>query len=417
MKKLFKEYHQFSADEFQQLFKNCLFVFDTNALLNMYRYSRETVDEYLKVLRELKSKNQLWIPYQVGYEFFENRIGVISEYEKSYDEILSILDDAKKSIETRYKNHPFLDLVKIKEDMNLGLSNIESKIKIQKNNHPKWLEGDDVLENIVELFEDNVGSEYTNEELDKIKKEGQERYMRKIPPGFKDDQKSEEKKYGDLILWFQIIDKAKKSKRSIVLISGDIKDDWWLKKEGRRIMPLPQLKKEMIAEAGVEFHIYTTDNFLELYKIPSEEIDIKAIKEVREIRKSEEERVRRRMKASKINTELNLAMTGRFFVEAVYMFEILYDLIMSANDSMVSSVTKVELRNLFENIRGLRNRIIHGEVDELSMKYSCEWIKDLLFVFNELVDSFEGDVEIHSKMRSYIEKLEKLNLKFSRYIQ
>ena len=117
MKNIFKEYHQFTEQEFQQLWKDCLFVLDTNTLLNMYRYSRATVDDYFNVLREIKNNNQLWIPFQVGYEFYENRINVISEYEKSYDEILSILEKAKSDIEAKYKNHPFLDLGKIKEEM------------------------------------------------------------------------------------------------------------------------------------------------------------------------------------------------------------------------------------------------------------------------------------------------------------
>jgi hypothetical protein len=63
MKNTFKQYHQFTDQEFKQLWADCLFVFDTNTLLNMYRYSRNTVDAYFEVLKELKDKKQLWIPY------------------------------------------------------------------------------------------------------------------------------------------------------------------------------------------------------------------------------------------------------------------------------------------------------------------------------------------------------------------
>lgn len=416
MKKSFKEYHQFSADEFQQLFKNCLFVFDTNTLLNMYRYRRETVDAYMKVLKELKNKNQLWIPHQIGYEFFENRISVISEYEKSYDEILSILDNAKKNIENKYKNHPFLDLAKIKEEINAGLSSVELKIKIQKNNHPKWLEGDDVLENIVELFDKNVGNEYDDERLEEIKKEGEKRYAKKIPPGFKDDQKTEEKKYGDLILWFQIIDKATESKRPIILISGDIKDDWWLEKDGKRIMPLPQLKKEIFVKAGVDFHIYTADRFLELYKISSEEIDERAIKEIRKIRELEEERMKSRRSISKAYTEFNMSLLGRFFMESTHLFEVIYDLITNADDLSISPAIKMDLRGLFKKIRELRSDFVHGENDELSMRYYYNYAKQLLFIIDKLANSLEGETELCSKLRHYINRLENINLKFSRYI-
>ena len=74
MKNTFKEYHQFTEEEFAEMWKNCIFVFDTNTLLDFYRYSRETVAKYFQVLQTLKNNNQIWIPYQVGFEFYENRL-------------------------------------------------------------------------------------------------------------------------------------------------------------------------------------------------------------------------------------------------------------------------------------------------------------------------------------------------------
>ena len=188
MKKTFKEYNQFTEVEYKQLWKNCLFVFDTNTLLNMYRYSRKTVDAYFEILNELKASAQLWIPYQVGYEFYENRIDVIAEYENSYEAILSILDKSKKDIEAKYKDHPFLDLCEIKNEMDKGLSSVEMKIKKAKEGHPKWMYKDDVLDNINSLFENSIGADYNEEKVNSIKKEGKERYEKKIPPGFKDDK-------------------------------------------------------------------------------------------------------------------------------------------------------------------------------------------------------------------------------------
>lgn len=292
MKNLFKEYHQFTKEEFEKLWKECIFVFDTNTLLNMYRYSRSTVDNYFEVLTELKNNKQLWIPHQVGYEFFENRINVISEYEKSYDEILSTLTTTKENIDKKYKNHPFLDLKDIKEKIDKGLSSVIKDIEDKKNKHPKWLENDEVLKKINELFNGNVGKAYDEQKINEITKDGQNRYEKKIPPGFKDNNKPNDKKFGDLILWFQIIDKAIEFKKPIILVSGDVKEDWWLEKEGKRIMPLPQLKKEMLDKAKVDFHIYTADKFLEYHKPlksgSKRSVDEKMIDEVRKIRELEE---------------------------------------------------------------------------------------------------------------------------------
>lgn len=71
MHNTFKEYNQYSEQEFKKLWENCFFVFDTNTLLNMYRYSRKTVEIYFNVLTKLKDNNQLWIPYQMDMNFMK----------------------------------------------------------------------------------------------------------------------------------------------------------------------------------------------------------------------------------------------------------------------------------------------------------------------------------------------------------
>ena len=48
---------------------------------------------FIKVLNILKNRQQLWIPYQVGKEFHDNRIDIISTYEKSYSNIIKELDN------------------------------------------------------------------------------------------------------------------------------------------------------------------------------------------------------------------------------------------------------------------------------------------------------------------------------------
>jgi len=412
MKKIFKEYYQFTKQEFQQLWKDCLFVFDTNTLLNMYRYSRATVNVYFDVLNELKKKKQLWIPYQVGYEFYENRINVISEYEKSYDEILSTIEKAKSDIEAKYKDHPFLDLCKIKEMMNSGLSGVKRKIIQAKKDHPKWLEKDEVLEKLNQIFEGNVGNNYEEQELNKIKKEGKERYEMKIPPGFKDDKKPEDKKYGDLILWYQIIDKAKESKKPIVLISGDIKEDWLLEKDGKKIMPLPQLKKEISVKAGVDFHIYTADRFLELYKTGEKEIDHRTIQEVRKIRELEERKMMMMRRIEIMERERELVPSGKYLMEYIHLIKILEDLMMKTSESEILPRHKEELYHLFRRIKELGNRIAHGEIDRMSLDRFYRDTKEMSFILNKIIRSEEIRPELSMSFREYIDRLEYLNQRF-----
>ncbi len=414
MKKTFKQYHQFTEQEFKQLWSNCLFVFDTNTLLNMYRYSRNTVDAYFKVLEELKKKKQLWIPYQVGYEFYENRIDVISEYEGSYDSVLYILDKAKKDIEESYKNHPFLDLKEIKKKMDDGLKNVETEIKKAKNEHPKWMEKDDVLDQINSLFESSIGINYSEEKLTEIKKEGKERYEKKVPPGYKDDKKPEDKKYGDLILWYQIIDKAIESKKPIILISGDVKEDWWLEKNGKRIMPLPQLKKEIFEKAGVDFHIYTADRFLEYFD--SKSIDKSTISEVRKIRELEEERmvmrkrmIMRRREMVEGDRELSPRIFEKYQMEYMHLFEKLERLFMEINNSEIHSKYRGELDHMLHRLGISRNRIMHGDFDRKSFHRMNIDVKEFTYIFDKIISSEDVDPELSMRIRDITDRLEHLN--------
>ena len=419
MKKTFKEYHQFTEEEFKQLWKNCLFVFDTNTLLNMYRYSRKTVSAYFKVLNELKKKNQVWIPYQVGYEFYENRIDVIAEYECSYDSILGILNKAKTDIETKYKDHPFLDLNDIKNKIEAGLVVVDKQIKDVKKEHPKWMDKDDVLDQINNIFSENVGENYSEEKISEIKKDGKERYEKKIPPGYKDDKKPDDKKYGDLILWYQIIDKAIATKKPIIFISGDVKEDWWLEKNGNRIMPLPQLKKELLTKAGVDFHIYTADRFLEYYtKEKPTEVDKTAIVEVRKIRELEEKRMMmRRVEMDKRESDFNPRILERYLLEYVEQFDLIEEIIGRMNaGGVIESRHKEELDNLFHRVIQFRNRLRHGDVDRTSLSRFFRYVHEIQFVFDRIVHSEEFPSELAVRIRYSIEKLEELNHRLKNYL-
>lgn len=400
MKNIFKEYHQYSDDEFKKLWKSCIFVFDTNTLLNMYRYSRETVQAYISVLKELKANQQIWIPYQVGFEFYENRIDVICEYEKSYDDILSVLLNTKVDIEKKYKDHPFLDISEINEEIKKGLSGVEAKITQAKKQHPKWLDKDEVLESIHDLFDNSVGNPYDNTKIESIYSEGKKRYEKKIPPGYKDDKKPDNKKFGDLILWYQIIGKAIETKKPIILISGDVKEDWWLVKEGKRIMSLPQLKKEMYEKANVDFHIYTADRFLELYKSGAKSIDEKTIREVRKIRELEEKRLIRRR--ADINKHEEIGYFEIISSEFFHYINSISDLIRS-----IPSIGKYseEINFIFMDLKRIRNGFQHNDFDKQFIHIIDRDIKEINFIVERILQNYEIDHRARLKLQDLLEKI------------
>jgi len=70
-------------------------------------------------------------------------------------------------------------------------------------------------------------------------------------------------------LWKEIIEKAKSDNlKSMVLITGDIKPDWWYVQSGKRLGPKKELLNEIYTEApSLEcFYMYDTSNFLKFAK-------------------------------------------------------------------------------------------------------------------------------------------------------
>lgn len=300
MKKTFPGYYRPDDDEFEKLWKNCLFVFDTNILLNLYRYSSETTNQFLGLLSDIS--NRIWLPHQAAYEYQKDRLEVIATEEKSYDDLTSSIDKTQKDLKNRLlsKRHPYLkDADEQIDKLGEIFDKIKSRLKEKRKEYVLLTEQDRIREKITSLFEGKVGAAYSETKFEEIYKEGKKRYDRKIPPGYMDTDKREPEIYGDLILWFQAIDKGKSEKKSIILIVDEKKEDWWLISKGKIIGPRPELIEEMLTETGLPFYMYRADPFMEnVRKYLSKEITQQAIDEVKEVRERDEELLKEEMRLS-----------------------------------------------------------------------------------------------------------------------
>lgn len=297
MKKEFKEFYQYSTVQMKKIWDKAIFIFDTNVLLNLYRINKSASDDYIKILKKLKTKNQIWIPYQVAYEYHKNRRKVIINLEKDYEkassaiqEGISKINDVKGKIKNACDHHPLLDYEELSNKIATSLDSITSEIKKTKAKHPKWRDSDPILRNIEKLFS-TFGKKYTDEILKQIYKEGINRYEKKIPPGYNDITKPEPERYGDLILWKQILDFAKEKKKPIILVIDDKKEDWWQIESGETLGPRFELKKELLDFTKVDFHMYNADRFLEKASEHfKEKIEKESVQEIRRMRRLAEER-------------------------------------------------------------------------------------------------------------------------------
>lgn len=154
---------------------------------------------------------------------------------------------------------------------------------------PDLLDEDEYLEKLKDLFDKRIGDQYSKEILHRIYEDAQERYKENIPPGYKDAKgKDSSNAYGDVVLWYQILDYGKKHETSIVLVIDDTKEDWWRKNRDKKIIgPRPELIQEFHEKTGRQLYMYLADEFI---KQAQQRLNIQiqptTIKEAREIRQT-----------------------------------------------------------------------------------------------------------------------------------
>lgn len=304
MKEAFPEYFLPTEDEFKQLWKECIFCFDTNVLLNVYRYSDKARERLFEILEEFKDR--IWIPHQVAQEYLKRREDIILEQYICIEKIIKTIEDNQKNLiaalnelkepSKKYSRcHSitnFIDKDKIIEIYKKLGQECKSILKEgeeqSKANLPNLIAHDEYRETLCELFKgEKLGKPYTKEELDKIYKEGKQRQANKIPPGYKDKDK-QQNEFGDIIIWFQIIDYAKTHEKPMIFITDDSKGDWWEKRNGKIQRPRLELTKEIYDEAKVKFYMYQCGSFIDYAtKFLSLPEDADIVEEADEIKEEE----------------------------------------------------------------------------------------------------------------------------------
>ena len=294
MQDKFSEYYRISNDEIQRHWEKDIFCFDANVLLNLYRYTPKTRMAFLELLKQINDR--IWITYQAAFEYQKNRLLVINAQKEAYKDIRETLKKKKDEIETKlngFKKHPYLQAGELKRQIESAFQTISKDLDNLENKHPDYLEDDPIWDQLTVLLNGRVGDDFSKEELEKIYKDGKKRYDEKVPPGFMDakDKQNEGNRslYGDIIVWKQVMEKAKQIDNSIILITDDLKEDWWYKFKGKTISPRIELIKEFREETNKRINIYQADRFLELAnKNLSQQTTKEAIQEVRDVRLADE---------------------------------------------------------------------------------------------------------------------------------
>ncbi|MCD7034350.1 PIN-like domain-containing protein [Metabacillus sp. GX 13764] len=309
----FKGFIGYSKEEYKELWASALFVVDTNVLLNFYKYtSKESTKSLMDILKFLKNAGRLWIPHQVALEYFFNYETNMFKQHEGYNllgsELKKLKDSAEKTLRSVQSEHPYIVTDKFQFFIeNMEQSNAQLQEKLDKE-LAELSDSNSIQDELLILLNGVVGEPYSQERIDVIEKDGKNRYKLSVPPGFKDivDKKKEsfrtygdfryQQLYGDLIVWHQMLDKAKLEDKltPIIFITEEKKEDWWEKDGSKVKRPHPQLIQEFINKTSQKFYMYRTENFVRYAKdyleadfITDEQVE-NVTKDVEHIRRSEE---------------------------------------------------------------------------------------------------------------------------------
>lgn len=284
MDTMFREFFHKEIIDFKNLDSDTLVIFDTNTLLNIYRYSNDTRQKLIEVMEEIKEN--IWIPNQVMLEFSLNRQETLAKLIKEKNDIPN--ETSQKYLSFYRGIEAFVNDIKIKSidassmkeellvNFKDSLDKLEKEFSEQINSILSIVDlTEDLASEFKDLFTNRIGKAYNQEKLDEIATSAIERFKLKIPPAYKDSGKSEvvsyngviyEKKYGDLIIWNQILDKAlEENIKKIVFVTDDNKLDWWFKVQGKTIGPRAELKNELLRISGADLHMFNSNSFLKQF--------------------------------------------------------------------------------------------------------------------------------------------------------
>lgn len=285
MRDVFPAFFRPSAQELGVLWNESTFAVDANVLLNLYRYSPETRKALESALKSVEK--QLFVPHQAAKEFLRNRIGVTAGQADEYTKAVKTITDLAGTLSDK-KKHPFLPEAEL-PGFNEQVERLKTLLEQQREALLTRLTKDEILELLEKLFAGRTGAPFDETRLAEIAAEGEKRYAADVPPGYKDGKKDTSvdpyRKFGDLIVWKQLIDRAKADNRPLIFVTDDKKEDWWLEQSGRTIGPRTELREEFVTAVAKDFWMYTVDLFIEeAARIRNQSVSQTVLEEIKTVR-------------------------------------------------------------------------------------------------------------------------------------
>jgi len=211
---------------------------DTNVYLRIYDYSPEFADFAIKCLFEIKESLYLtrtsFLEYEKHYMAkYASAKTKIENYNKKLNEITTeYREDLMKEFD-RIQQYHFPDMDSLKAAAITKVDELKALFSLYYDEHELLVAindqylTQDPIKCFIDLLSQRILPGYTMEKIYDLCDEGEKRFKKQTPPGFKDKGKEGVRQYSDFILWSEIIEYATRNKTDIVFVTDDVKADWW----------------------------------------------------------------------------------------------------------------------------------------------------------------------------------------------
>ena len=268
----------------------CL-IFDTNALLDLYAFKRDTTEEIIGAIETCDYK--IIILPQVYSEYYEkykaNRTKTstrnpINLFEKNFNSQKQKISPLISSLNLNYLSKKYDtkidDLIeKFSQNFENFKNEVEEEIKVLKQNLSfEYTDQCDIVKNFVDKYYDSSLEITITNKLDLVQI-FENRIKLHLKPGLTDSDKKDNI-YGDMFIWYDIL-KLGSNYDEIYFIENEKKDDWWEKSSSNKIDPC--LLKEFKENNSSELYMFHLIDFCEKYL--AEHMSVKSLQEVCNIRK------------------------------------------------------------------------------------------------------------------------------------
>jgi hypothetical protein len=272
----FEEYLKPTEDESISALKTSLVVPDTNVLLNLYKYNANARREMLVALEKIGDR--LWLPNQVLVEFWRSRRNVLVDIKGNYKGMQKSLETTRRqALDTltrwaRMSASSPEEVAARTQEVNSLFEGLRSAVEKQIHElvEPDApTSSDQLLADLTRIFQDRVESATDSDSRASLIEVAVDRANNKIPPGYADaakgDGDSPDGGAGDYLVWHAATTEARTRGLDLTIITGDIKEDWWVRQQELVIGPRPELLREFRdLSAGRSLYLLQPRTFLSL---------------------------------------------------------------------------------------------------------------------------------------------------------